>query len=160
VPDSGYAKFQPGILGRQIELEVAVFLRVWRKLVGADRYRAPLESLADIPNRLLAGPPCREMIELPPQRAKPLPANPLEAALVRRVAIDASEVELSDLAQRERLPALVRRLARSTRHIDIDRRAVSEVAQIGGERGVLIARGIWTNLFGGSKKNSEENSEK
>src|SRR5262245_56638642 len=76
VPDARHAQPRAGSLRGEIELEVTIFLGVRRKVIGPDRDLTPLEALADIPVRLLAGAPGREMVELPAQFAKPLAANP------------------------------------------------------------------------------------
>ncbi len=89
---------RPGVHRRQIELQIAVFLGVRRQLVGADVDLAPLEALADVPDRLQAGAPGREMIVLALLLAEPLAADPLQAAACGAVAIDAGEVELAELA--------------------------------------------------------------
>src|SRR5262249_6799169 len=122
--DSGHAELQPGILCCQVELEVAVFLRVRRQLIGADRHRAPLEALADVPERLPAGPPGREMIELPAQFPEPLAANPFGGALLRRVTVGAGEVELPNLALGQGLAALVGGFCRWARDIGVDWRII------------------------------------
>ena len=75
--NAGNAEFLPRVLTREIEFEVAIFGGIWWKIVGPDRHLAPLEALANIPYRLLAGPPGREVIELSAQFAQPLAANPL-----------------------------------------------------------------------------------
>jgi hypothetical protein len=44
--------------------------------------------------------------------------------------------------------------------LDPERRPDSENSKANRIETMERSRGIWTNLFGGSKKNSEENSEK
>src|SRR5262245_5679577 len=127
MPDSGHVELQPRILARQEELELAVFLRVRRQLIGSNRDRAPLEPLADIPGRLPAGPPRREMIELSTKLAEPLSANPFEPALLRAVTVDAGEVELPDLARGQPLTSLIRCFRRRAPDVDSDRRVGGEI---------------------------------
>src|ERR1043166_8557235 len=110
MPDPRHVELEAVALGREIKLEVAIFLGVGRQLVRPHRDLAPLEALADIPHRLRAGAPGGEMIAPAAQLREPLSADPFARAAFRRVAIDAGEVELTDLAMRECFAARVGRL--------------------------------------------------
>src|ERR1051326_7546096 len=110
MPDPRHVELEAVALGREIKLEIAVFLGVRRQLIRPHRDLAPLEALADVPDRLLAGAPSGEMIDPAAQRSEKLPADPFARASFRCVAIDAGGVELPDLAMRQRFPARVRRL--------------------------------------------------
>src|SRR5262245_21973617 len=112
-----------------------MFLGVRRQLVGPDCYVAPLKAFANVPNRLLAGAPGREVIELTALLAQPLAADPLETATVRIMAIETGEVELSDLDGRERTPALISFLGAGACDIDMHLLAVGQIAQIDRHRG-------------------------
>src|ERR1041385_4522106 len=103
VSDPRHVELEAVALRREIKLEVAVFLGVGRQVVRPHRDLAPLEALADVPDRLLAGAPGGEMIERAAQLREPLAADPFACPALRRVAIDAGEVELPDLAMRQRL---------------------------------------------------------
>src|SRR5258707_1720189 len=103
MPDARHVHLQAFVLRREIKLKIAVFLGVGRQLVGADIDLAPLEALADVPDVVEARAPRREVIVLPLLLAEPLAPNPLEAALLGRMAIHACEVELAELALAQRL---------------------------------------------------------
>src|SRR5882672_2069842 len=106
MPDTWHAELLSGVAGREIELEVAIFLGIRRQVIGPDRDLAPLEALADVPDRLLAGPPRWEVAQLSIQLAEPLSANPFVGPLLRGVTVGAGEVELSKLARAQRFAAL------------------------------------------------------
>src|ERR1043166_8869016 len=110
MPDPRHVELEAVALGGEIKLEVAVFLGVGRQLVRPHSDLTPLEALADVPDRLLARAPGGEMVDPAAQLREPLPANPFARAAFRRMAIDAGEVELPDLAVRQRFAARVGRL--------------------------------------------------
>src|SRR5215470_14035232 len=99
IAHSWHVEFQSIALRGEIEFQVAVFFGVRRQFVRPARDLAPLEALADIPDRLLAGTPGGKMVELTIDLGQPLPAHPLERAATRQVTVGTTEVELSDLAQ-------------------------------------------------------------
>src|SRR6202011_3887184 len=139
MPDPRHVELEAVALRGEIKLEVAVFLGVGRQLVRPDRDLAPLEALADVPDRLLAGAPGGEMIERAAQLREPLAADPFARPALGRVAIDAGEVELPDLALRERFAARVGGLRGRALRVDREGRAVGEEAQVDGERHILRA---------------------
>src|ERR1700754_440864 len=124
MPDPRYAQLLSVVLRCQINLQVAVFLGVRRQFVGTDVHLAPLEALADIPDRLQAGAPGREVIVLSLRLAEPLAADPVIGCLP--VTIGAGEVELAELAAREFLAARDRRLRLRARRVHRDRRPIGE----------------------------------
>src|SRR5262245_60156518 len=138
MPDSGHVELEAVALRREIKLELAVFLGVGRQLVRPNRDLAPLETLAHVPDCLLAGAPGGEMVERAAQLREPLAADPFTRAALGRVAIDAGEVELPDLAMRERFAARVGGLGGRAFGVDRDRRAVGEEAQVDRERDILL----------------------
>src|SRR5262245_12822911 len=120
MPDARHAELEACVDGGEIELEVAVFLRVWRQFVGADVDLAPLEPFADVPDGVEARAPGREVIVLALLLAEPLAANPLLPALRGVVAIEAAEIELAELALGERLAALIGLLGPGAADVDLD----------------------------------------
>ena len=118
MPDARHAQLQAFVLRGEIELKVAIFLGVRRQLVGADIDLAPLEALADVPDRQQAGAPGREMVALALGLAEPLAADPFVSR--NAVAVRAGEVELSELARAQLFAALYRRFGRLARRIDLD----------------------------------------
>src|SRR5262249_57477763 len=98
MPDPGHIEFKAGIDRREVELEVAMFLRIRRQLVRPDRDIAPLEALADIPDRLLTRAPGREVIELAALLAEPLATDPLEPTALGVMTIHPRKLHLSALA--------------------------------------------------------------
>src|SRR5580693_6475102 len=100
MPDPRYVELEAVALRREVELEVTVFLGVGRQFVRPHRDLAPLEAFAHVPGRLQAGAPGGVMIQRAAYLPEPLAADPFTGAAPRAVAIDASEVELSDLALR------------------------------------------------------------
>src|ERR1043166_107392 len=139
MPDPRHVELEAVALGREIKLEVAVFLGVGRQLIRPHRDLAPLEALADVPDRLLAGAPSGEMIDPAAQLREPLPADPFARAALGRVAIDAGEVELPDLAMRKRFAARVSRLGRRALRVDRDGRTIGEEAQVNREGNIFLA---------------------
>src|SRR5262249_38331246 len=103
MPDARAAHLLALVLSHDIELEIAIFLGDGRQFIGADVDLAPLEALADVPDRLQAGPPGREVIGLPFCLAKPLAADPVIGR--DAVAVCAGKVELAELALGEVLAA-------------------------------------------------------
>src|SRR4029079_2262103 len=99
MPDARHAQLQTFVLRRQIQFEIAVFLCVRRKLIGANIDLAPLEALTDIPDLQQAGAPGREMVVLAFRLAEPLATYPVVRDFA--VAIGARHVELGDLALRD-----------------------------------------------------------
>ena len=73
----GTLSFRPSFCEARYKLQIAIFLGVRRQFVGADIDLAPLEALADIPDRQQAGAPGREMVVLALRLAQPLAANPV-----------------------------------------------------------------------------------
>src|SRR5262249_56010985 len=69
----------------------------------------------------------------------PLSADPFERAAVGQVAVGATEVELSELAQAQLLAALVGGLRRRALDVDFDGSAVGDVSQIDREGEVFLA---------------------
>ena len=106
VPNAGYAQLQPVVLRGEIELEIAIFLGVGRQFVGANIDLAPLETLANIPDRQKAGAPGREMIVLALRLTQPLTADPVVGRFA--VAIGAGEIQFAELAACELLATLDR----------------------------------------------------
>src|SRR5450631_404440 len=128
VPNPRHAQLQPLIQRGEINLQVAIFLGVRRQLIGADINLAPLEALADIPDRQQAGAPSREMVVLAFRLAQPLAADP---AIGRNaVTIGAGKVELAELTLAQRLAARDRGLGLFAGGVDRNRHAVGEVMQI------------------------------
>src|SRR6187401_1168130 len=128
MPDARHAEIQAFVLRGQIQFEIAIFLRIRRQFIGANIDLAPLEALADIPDLQQARAPGREMIVLALRLAQPLAAYPVVRDFA--VTVGTSHVELADLALRQLLAALDCRLCLRAVGIDLDRRAVSEEAQI------------------------------
>src|SRR5262249_41295289 len=126
MPDPRHVELQAVALRGQEQLEVAVFLGIGRQLVRPDGHLTPLKALADVPDRLLAGAPGGEMVELAALLGKPLAADPLERAALRQMTIDAGEVELAESARRQRVAAIVGRLGRGARRVDLDLAALGE----------------------------------
>src|SRR4249919_2472445 len=124
MPDARHAQLQTFVLRRQIEFEIAIFLRVRRQIVGANIDLAPLEALTDIPDLQQARAPGREMVVLALRLAEPLATNPVVRDFA--VAVGAGHVELADLALRQLLAALDRSLCLGAAGIDLDRRAVGK----------------------------------
>src|SRR5262249_24040510 len=108
--DSRHIELEAVALRGEIKLEVAVFLGVGRQFVRPDRDLAPLEAFAHVPDSRQVGATGGEMIERATHLREPLAADPFAGAAVGRMAIDAGEVELPDLAAGERFAALVGRL--------------------------------------------------
>src|SRR5580704_3575395 len=107
MPDTRHVELETVALRGEIKLEVAVFLGVGRQLVRPHRDLAPLEALAHVPGRLQAGAPSGIVVERAVHLPEPLAADPFTGAALGRVAIDAGEVELADLAMRARVAARV-----------------------------------------------------
>src|SRR5215813_15050557 len=139
MPDTRHIELEAVALGGEIKLEVAVFLGIGRQFVRPYRDLAPLEAFADVPDRLQAGAPSGEVIERAAHLREPLAADPFARAALRRMAIDTGEVELPDLALRERFAALVGGLGGCALVIDRDGAAVGEKAQVDRERHVFLA---------------------
>src|ERR1700746_401115 len=107
MPDSRHVELEAVALRREVQLEVAVFLRIGRQFVRPHRDLAPLEAFAHVPGRLQAGAPGGVMIERAAHGPEPLAADPFARAAAGPVAVDAGEVELPDLALSERVAPLV-----------------------------------------------------
>src|SRR5215831_7342917 len=123
----------------QMEFEITIFFGVRRQVVGPDRHLTPLEALANVPDRLLAGAPGWKMVELSAQFAKPLATNPLLRAFFAAVAVGAGKVQCADLARAQLIATLVGGFCRCTHRIDGHWRAVGEIPKIGRKRCVLLA---------------------
>src|SRR6476661_5580575 len=104
MPDTRHAQLEPVIKRRQVDFQIAIFLGIGRQFVGADIDLAPLEPLANIPDRQETGPPRREMIVLALGFTQPLPANPVARGFA--VTIGAGKIEFAKLAVGERLATL------------------------------------------------------
>src|SRR5262249_29760406 len=119
MPDPGHIEFKAGIDRREVELEVAVFLRIRRQLVRPDRDIAPLEALADIPDCLLPRGRGGEVTELAALPAEPLATDPLEPTSLGIMTIQARKVELSNLDIGQRPSTLISFPCARAGHVDV-----------------------------------------
>src|SRR5450631_2973016 len=101
MPYARHAQLQALVQRGEINLQVAIFLGVRRQFVSANIDLAPLEALADVPDRQQAGAPGREMVVLAFRLAQPLAADPAIGG--NAVTVGAGKVELAELALGQRL---------------------------------------------------------
>ena len=104
--DARHIQFLALIDGRQREFQIAVFGRVGRQFIGADRDVAPLKTSTDIPDFAATGTESGEVRDLAFWPGQPLTAYPFIGA--HGVAIDTGKIELSDFPRDQIVAALDR----------------------------------------------------